>query len=253
MPATIASRGTRRASPTTRRPHEADPAALADGDALVALLEANCPGGAWTDAQRRTLAARARVQRLAAGATLVAQGGRSPAMFGVLAGELDLRFATEDGSGSVVERAGPGRLFGLASFVTGAPSTYEAVAVSPARLAVFGPAAYDWLMDEVPGFGKRLMRHFATRLEETMRLLARSRHERSDVRVAEALARCRAQGRAQALGDERRGPWAVAVSQSELAALAGLTRQTVNQCLARWAREGWIEPAYRRLVVHRWP
>ena len=224
------------------------PATLHD---LVALLEANCPGGTWTAAQRRALESRVRVRRLATGATLFAQGSVSPAMFGVLSGEIEMRLSTAEGHGSVVERAPAGRLFGLASFVTGAPSSYEAVAIAPTRVAVFGPAAYDWLMDEAPGFGRRLMKHFATRLDGTLRLLARSRHDGSEARVAAALQQLRQEGRVVAGG--RVGPWDVAVTQAGLAELAGVTRQTANEWLAAWAEKGWVTTAYRRLVVHRWP
>jgi CRP-like cAMP-binding protein len=218
---------------------------------VVALLEANCPGGTWTAAHRRALEAHVRVRRLATGATLFAQGSVSPGMFGVLSGEIELRFSTRDGHGSVVERALAGRLFGLASFVTGTPSAYEAVALVPTRLAVFGPAAYDWLMDEMPGFGRRLMKHFASRLDGTLRLLASSRHLGSEARLAEALQQLRREGRAVA--GARHGPWEVAVTQSGLAELAGVTRQTANEWLAVWAAKGWVETRYRRLVVRRWP
>lgn len=219
-------------------PSPAPVAAIAD------LLDANCPGTAWTPAQRRTLDARVRVRRLAAGATLFAQGDVAPAMYGVLAGQMDLRFSTEDGHGSVVERAGPPVLFALTSFVTGRPSTFEAVAVTPARLAVFSPPAYDWLMDEVPGFGRRLLAHFATRFDGTMRMLASSRHLGAEARLAQAL---------RQLAQPEGPGWVVAATQQLLAEHAGLTRQTANECLAAWAAKGWIETGYRRLVVRRWP
>jgi CRP-like cAMP-binding protein len=227
------------------------PSRAAPAHPVVALLEANCPGGTWTAAHVRALDERVRVRRLAAGATLFAQGSVSPGMFGVLSGEIELRFSPADGHGSVVERAAAGRLFGLASFVTGTPSAYEAVALVPTRLAVVGPAAYDWLMDEMPGFGRRLMKHFATRLDATLRLLASSRHLGSEARLAQALQQLRREGHAVATG--RNGPWEVAVTQSGLAELAGVTRQTANEWLAAWGAKGWVETGYRRLVVRRWP
>jgi CRP-like cAMP-binding protein len=209
------------------------------------VLDLHCPGLSWTPARRRLLDERVRVRRLAAGATLFVQGDVGQAMYGVLAGEVDLRFSTADGRGSVVERAPAGYLFGLASFATGLPSTYEAVAVTSARLAVIGPPAYDWLMDEVPGFGRSLLRHFATRHDSTLRMLASSRHHGAEARLAHALRQV-AQG-------ARDTPCELAVTQSELADRAGLSRQTTNEWLAAWAARGWIEPRYRRLVVHRWP
>jgi CRP-like cAMP-binding protein len=222
------------------------------------VLALHCPGLPWTPSRRRALEERVRLRRLAAGATLFAQGDVAGAMYGVLAGEVDLRFSTADGRGSVVERAPAGYLFGLASFATGLASSYEAVAVTATRLAVIGPPAYDWLMDEVPGFGRALLRHFATRHDSTMRMLASSRHQGAEARLAHAL---RQAARASRVTREGAGVYAgapaggceLAITQAELADRAGLSRQTANEWLADWARRGWIEPRYGRLVVHRWP
>jgi CRP-like cAMP-binding protein len=58
----------------------------------------------WSDAESRL-----RARKLAAGATLFAQGQVAPALFGVLAGCIETRFSTSQGQLSVVENveAGP--------------------------------------------------------------------------------------------------------------------------------------------------
>ena len=40
---------------------------------------------------------------------------------------------------------------------SGLPATYEAITTRPSRLLVLGPAAYELLMDGVPGFARALM------------------------------------------------------------------------------------------------
>jgi len=218
---------------------------------VLRLLQSNFPAIDWSESRLARLDALLRVRRLAAGATLFALGDETPAFFGVLSGGVETRFSTIEGQVSVVSQVEPGRLFGLAAFATGRPATYEAVAVVPTRVLAIGPAAYAWLMDEVPGFARALMREFALRFDETMHLLEAARHRSAEERLCLALQQLREEGRASAATSG--GPWAMQLTQGELAARANVTRQTANEWLARWAERGWLERRYRRLTVSRWP
>ena len=215
-----------------------------------ALFDLNFPDIAWSDAQWLEAEARLRTRKLGAGATLFAQGDATPALFGVLAGCIESRFSNAQGQQSVVENIEAGRTFGLASFVTGLPSTYEALALEPTRLLVIGPAAYAWLMDEVPGFARALMREFARRYDGTLKLLEAARHRGAEERLGLALQHLRRVGRATPVGA---GPWTMQLTQSELATRANVSRQTANEWLAQWAARGWIARRYRALEIARWP
>ena len=215
-----------------------------------ALFDLNFPDIAWSDAQWLEAEARLRTRRLGAGATLFAQGDATPALFGVLAGCVESRFSNAQGQQSVVENIEAGRTFGLASFVTGLPSTYEALALETTRLLVIGPAAYAWLMDEVPGFAHALMREFARRYDGTLKLLEAARHRGAEERLCLALQHLRREGRARPVGP---GPWTMQLTQSELATRANVSRQTANEWLAQWAARGWVTRRYRAIDIARWP
>ena len=215
-----------------------------------ALFDLNFPDIAWSDAQWLETEARLRIRKLGAGATLFAQGDATPALFGVLAGCIESRFSNAQGQQSVVENIEAGRTFGLASFVTGLPSTYETLSLEPTRLLVIGPAAYAWLMDEVPGFARALMREFARRYDGTLKLLEAARHRGAEERLCLALHHLRREGRATPVGP---GPWTMQLTQSELATRANVSRQTANEWLAQWAARGWITRRYRALEIARWP
>ena len=225
------------------------------------LFDLNFPDVAWSAPRWADAESRLRVRKLAAGATIVALGQPTPALFGVLTGSVETRFSTAAGQVSVVENVEPGHLFGLASFVTGLPSTYEAIALEPTRLLAVGPAAYAWLMDEVPGFARSLMREFARRYDGTLKLLEAARHRGAEERLCIALQHLRSEGRAQETASApaaRRasagaGPWTMQVTQAELAARANVSRQTANEWLAQWAARGWIVRRYRALEIARWP
>jgi CRP/FNR family cyclic AMP-dependent transcriptional regulator len=215
-----------------------------------ALFDINFPECAWSDTRWAEAESRLRVRKLAAGATLFAQGDATPALFGVLAGCVESRFSNAQGQLSVVENVEAGRTFGLASFVTGLPSTYEALALESTRLLAIGPAAYVWLMDEVPGFARALMREFARRYDGTLKLLEAARHRGAEERLCIALQHLRREGRATPVGA---GPWTMRLTQSELATRANVSRQTANEWLAQWAARGWIVRRYRALEIARWP
>ena len=183
-----------------------------------------------------------RVRRLAAGATLFAQGSEARALYGVVEGEMDLRFSAVDGAVSTIEVAPPGRLFGLAALAGGQPSSYEAVARLASRVLVIGPTAYECLMDGLPGFGRALMAAFAQRHDGTLRLLQASRQLSSSERLSLALAQLRDAGRAGPPAAD--GSCLVRATQAELAALAGLSRQTVNEWLQRLAAQGRLQVVY---------
>lgn len=179
---------------------------------------------------------------LGRGATLFSQGERASALLGVLAGEIEIRFGTADGRVSVVEHVKQNGLFGLASFVSGLPSRYDAIAVRPTRLVAFGPAAYAFLMDEIPGFARSLMSEIARRHDGTLGLLEAARHRTPRERLTLALQHLIRAGR---VTPRRDGAYAfVRGSQGELAALCNLSRQTVNGLLAALSARGLVRPGY---------
>jgi CRP-like cAMP-binding protein len=214
------------------------------------LFDINFPEVRWSEPLWAEAESRLRTRKLAAGATLFAQGDATAALFGVLSGSVETRFSNAQGDLSVVANIEPGRTFGLASFAAGLPSAYEALALAPTRLLVIGPAAYAWLMDEVPGFSRALLREFARRFDGTMKLLEAARHRGAEERLCIALQHLRQEGRATPV---RAGLWTMALTQSELATRANVSRQTANEWLAQWAARGWVSRGYRALEIRRWP
>lgn len=217
----------------------------ADTTAVQALC-ANFPGLTPPVALASRLDALLPCRRLAAGQVLFAQGQAPNACYMVEAGEIEARFAALDGRMSVLEHVRAPRLFGLAAFVTGKPSRYEAAAVADSRVWVIGAPAYRVLMDDWPGFARALMREFAERFEGNLRLLEAARHLSAPERFAVAL---------RQLATERAGPpdaegWReLKATQAELARLAHLSRQTVNQLLRAGQAGGGLRLRYGRIAL----
>lgn len=219
--------------------------------ALQALLTANFPELALDARPARAAAAAAlphcRLCRLRAGATLFAQGAAGRALYGVIEGEMVMRFGSAEGAESTIELAGPMRLFGLAAFAGGQPSSYEAVARPASTVLAIGRPAYEVLMDGLPGFGRALMREFALRHDGTLRMLQASRLQPAAERLLLVIEQLCAAG--HACPAQRDGSRLLKTTQAQLAALAGLSRQTVNEALQRMAAQGLLQTAYGGLLL----
>ena len=216
-------------------------------DDLPALLRANFPALALNDPQCSRLNSLVTERRLARGRSLFVQGQSTAAFYGLAEGEIETRFTAADGTISVLEHVQPPQLFGLAAFATGRSSAYEALARRPSRLWVFRPPAYQFLMDEVPGFSRALLSEFAQRYAGTLGLLEAARHRSADQRFGLAMAQL---ARERADGPPDADGWqAITATQADLAALANLSRQTVNALLRKAVAEGRLRSGYRRLWV----
>lgn len=224
----------------------ADNFTMTDAPALQALLAANFPELALDTAPAAaaldTALPHCRLRRLRAGATLFAQGAAARALYGVIDGEMAMRFGSADGAESTIELAGPMRLFGLAAFASGHPSSYEAVAHRASTVLAIGRVGYEALMDGLPGFGRALMREFALRHDGTLRMLQASRLQPAAERLSLVIAQLCAAGRVSP--PEQDGTRLLKATQAQLAALAGLSRQTVNEALRGLAAEGRLEIVY---------
>ncbi len=183
---------------------------------------------------------------LPAGQVLFAQGQIPTAFYMVESGEIEARFAAFDGRMSVLEHVRAPRLFGLAAFVTGKPSRYETAAVVDSRVRVIGAPAYRVLMDDWPGFARALMREFADRFEGNLGLLEAARHLNAQDRFGVALRQLVSE-RAEAPDND--GWRELKATQAELASLAHLSRQTVNQLLRAAQEQGRLRLRYGRISM----
>ncbi len=194
-----------------------------------------------------------RVARLAVprgfqtGQVVFREGDASDTCYVVHAGRA--RAVHEHGDGRTITLAtfGPGDIFGeLALFEDERRSaTVEALAPTSA-VAVLGPDMRR-LMVEHPQIAVRLVIALGRRLRETNERLARRSFQTVQSRVASALGELVAQARPENL--DREGVM-VTATQSDLAKLAGSSRESASRFLAVLERAGVISQGRGRLVVH---
>jgi len=94
-----------------------------------------------------------------AGGVIFEQGASGSEMFGVMTGEVELRFPN-----GTVHRLGPDDTFGEMAIVDGSPRSATAVAVTDTKLAVIDRHRFLFLIDETPMFALQVMSSIAERL-----------------------------------------------------------------------------------------
>jgi CRP/FNR family cyclic AMP-dependent transcriptional regulator len=216
-------------------------------DELACLLASSLPDLVVEPRHRPVLRRLCETRRLQRNRALFRQGEPVPALYGVASGEIASQFVALDGRVSVLEHVGSGRLFGLSSFATGLPSTYDAVALRPTKLVVIGPDAYGYLIDNIPGFARGLVRELANRHLAALQQLEASRHHSPMSRLSLAIGQLMHSGRI--VRSTARGSVLLRTTQAELAALAHISRQTANELIAELARSRRVKPVYGGLWV----
>jgi len=186
-------------------------------------------------------------RRLRAGQLLFALGSRVKCFYLVSQGEICTKVLGENGEASEVDRVTAGQLLGLAAFVTGHPSSYEAEASASSHVWAITPDNYQSMMDHWPGFARALMRTFAQRFEDNLQRLTAARHLSARARCWQTLRQALSNLSSQ---PDRSGWHALDCTQQELADRAGLSRQTVNELLTRAQSRGLVQLRYRHMQVH---
>jgi CRP-like cAMP-binding protein len=195
---------------------------------------------------------RSAVRSYARGAMIVLQGSSPEALFAVLGGQVAIeRWATPD-QPVLIDVAAPGTWFGevaLLLHTTNAAEVktdLEAEARTDARILALPLAAYEDLIEERPSH----YRWFARLALERYDMCLRSETE-SRVLSAEELLTARLADLADT--KHHHGLWdrstVLELTQTDVAALTGLSRQTVNAELHRLEQLGLVELAFRQIRV----
>jgi CRP-like cAMP-binding protein len=194
---------------------------------------------------------RSTVRWFARGSTILLQDSPPEALYAVLQGQVAIeRWATPD-QHALIDVALPGTWFGelavlLHTEAVDVRTRVEAVARTDARVLVLRLAAYDELIEHCPDH----YRWFARLALERYDMCLRSETE-ARVLAAEELLTARLADLADMRHHDRAcGRAAVLeLTQADVAALTGLSRQTVNAELHRLEQLGLVELAFRQIRI----
>ncbi len=192
------------------------------------------------------VAARGRVQALAAGTTLFVQGAPADRCHAVLSGRIRITQSGEEGGQLIVRFVGPSEMFGTVALFT--DRRYPATAVTVIETVEISWTEPDLLalIHRYPQIALNLVQTVGARLREVQERLREVATQRVERRIAHALLRLAS--RASSSRAES-AEIAFPLTRQDVAELCGATLYTASRVLKGWEREGYIATRRSRLAI----
>jgi len=195
------------------------------------LIDANELFSALPDAARATLRRRATTRSYERNEVLFSQGDSATEMFVIESGRIAIATKAPDGRESVVAVLEAGGLIGEMGLFDGVSRSADARALVESKLLVLQYESVRQALEAHPEVLWVVVRLLARRLRATDEALADAVFLDVPGRTAKRLLELAGEA------DEFKLP----VTQEELAAMVGASRERVNKALALFSRLGWIE------------
>ena len=202
---------------------------MASAGAGKGNLLSDLPKGLASD-----LMAGAAPRKLTADEVLFLAGDPGDGLYRLDDGLLKVSITSASGSERILAILGPGAVVGDLAIIDGLPRSATITALRDCKLSFLSRAAFDAFVQKEPRIYKYFVTVLAARLRDTDALVAAGSFLPLKGRVARALLDL-----AHAFGNEVAGGRIVIrqkVSQSELAAMAGIARENVSRIMNDWMR-----------------
>ncbi|GAB3105527.1 Crp/Fnr family transcriptional regulator [Aestuariicella hydrocarbonica] len=178
--------------------------------------------------------------------TVYAHHSPTNEIYTVLEGCIKLTNTTLSGKDIAITTLPRGCTFGELSFIDGQPRQNIAVASTDCTLAVLTRKQYLSLSQQHPEILAGMLQFTAHRL----RALVNIHQDTTSLELPQQLAkRLLFIAQKQNDGNHHSQPTEISVSQDELAATLGVSRQHVNKALKKWQTDGLLEVGYRKITL----
>lgn len=179
----------------------------------------------------------------AAGEHVFMRGDQFDYWTGVVTGLVRMSMVSRGGKATTFAGLTAGAWFGEGSVLKNEPRRYDIVALRDSRLAMMERATFLWLFENSVGFNRFLVTQLNERLGQFIALVEYGRTLDSTARLARSVA---------SLFNPILYPNTtrhLEITQEEIGALSGLSRQNANQCLKRLEREGLLRLEYGGITI----
>jgi CRP-like cAMP-binding protein len=168
----------------------------------------------------------------AKGDVLLRQGDIGDSLVILLDGQARVTVYTANGREIVLEYVSAGAVLGEIALLDGGERTASVIAMGNVRYLTLGRIAFEALLEHNHKIALRIMRELALRLRMTNQTIENDRAYAAAPRLARFVLRL-------VRADENRAsPPVIALSQTELAMFAGISRENINRQLAIWSQAG---------------
>ncbi len=197
--------------------------------------------------ERCALIARALLTgRYRKGQVIFQQGDDGDAMYLVEAGLVRISAESADGQEAILTDVRPGETFGELALLDGAPRSATAIAIDDTVALRLPRPAFDELLDTDTMFPRRILEALAHELRRVTDHVGELHFLDLPGRLAARLARMAREARPEGGREVSLGRY---YSQTELAAMIGGTRQSVNRHLGELVDEGLIRIERDDIIV----
>lgn len=215
------------------KPRRPNPSELADIPWLAPL----------TAAERERAAADLRISAVPAGERVCRIGQPATHWMGLVDGLLKMSADIANGQPITYSGLSPGGWFGEGTLMKGEAYRYDIQALRTSQLAALPAATFHWLLDHSIGFNRFVMGQLNERLGQFILAIEAHRSPTPEERVARHLATLVNPVLFPRVGEVLR------ITQQELAYLAGLSRQRVNEALSALSAQAAIRVEYGGLRI----
>ncbi|HEV2568521.1 Crp/Fnr family transcriptional regulator [Sphingomonas sp.] len=209
---------------------------------LSRMMPSNALISSWGAAELQDLLERAQLCPMKKGDVLLHQGDAGDYLIILLDGTIRVSMVASNGREIILDYLEPGAVIGEIALLDGGERTASATALGEGKYLKLGAKAFREVLEKHPSVAWRLLREMARRLRNANNTIESDRAYASGPRLARTLQRLMqtgAQGAALRLD----------LSQSELGAFAGISRENINRQLGAWADAGIVSLESGRVRV----
>jgi CRP-like cAMP-binding protein len=192
------------------------------------------------------VAAGTRTRRFRRGEVVFHVGDPGDALFMIASGAVKITLPSENGEEAILATLQPGEVFGELALLDGAPRSATAVALEPTETIVLQRDRFRQLLATEPTIRDAVLANMAAEVRRLTTHVEDLHFLDVTGRLAKCLLRLAGEGRPDGNGGIRLRS---ALSQSELAAMVGCTRQSANRVIGLFADDGLIRVERDSMVV----
>jgi CRP-like cAMP-binding protein len=187
-----------------------------------------------------------RVRRFRRGEVIFHAGDPGDALFVIVTGAVKITLPSETGDEAILATLKAGDVFGELALLDGAPRSASATALEATETMVLQRDRFRQLLAAEPTIRDALLAALASEVRRLTTQVEDLHFLDVTGRLAKCLVRLAGEGARDATGERRlRGP----LSQSDLAAMVGCTRQSVNRVIGQFTDDGLIRVERDSIVV----
>lgn len=200
------------------------------------------------EAERARLGTLLRSHRYTRGQVIFLEGDEGAALCLIAEGRVRIQLTGADGREVVINVYGPGEIFGEMALLDGEPRSADAIAQEDVRVFWLQREDFAAYLDSHPRAAMTMMAGLSRRLRHTTRVVQDATFRGVPARLARVLL-----DQAERVGQPVPGGIRLEgrLTQGELAAMVGATRETVNRALRGFEESGMVRWDGNRLVLAR--